>query len=54
MVEISKGVKVVNATGVKINYYSLNKTAKSIGYNPKNTSLDGIIQEIVKYIGLYG
>ena len=44
--EISKVVKVVNATGVKINYYSLNKTAKSIGYNPKNTSLEGIIQEI--------
>jgi len=44
--EIEDGINIVNATGIKSNYYSLNKAAKSIGYNPKNTSLEGIIQEI--------
>jgi len=43
---VEDGVNIVNATGIKSNYYSLNKAAKSIGYNPKNTSLEGLIQEI--------
>jgi nucleoside-diphosphate-sugar epimerase len=52
--EIDGSIGIVNATGAKLNYYSENKIADGIGYFPKNTSLDGIIQEIVKYIGLYG
>ena len=44
--EIEKSVDIINATGSKINYYSVNKTARNLGYRPKNTSLDGIIQEI--------
>jgi len=44
--EVNKSVNIINATGIKSNYYSLNKAAKSISYNPKNTSLEGIIQEI--------
>ena len=47
--EAGKDANIVNATGVKFNYYSTNTMEKSIRYNPKNTSLDGIIQEIVKY-----
>ena len=27
-------------------YYSTNSAAKNIGYNPKNTSMTGIFQEI--------
>ena len=49
--EVEEGINIVNATGIKLNYYSLNKVAKkSIGYNPKNTSLDGIIQELSEFI----
>jgi nucleoside-diphosphate-sugar epimerase len=44
--EVDKDIDIVNATGAKLNYYSVNKVAKSMGYSPKNTSLEGIIQEI--------
>ena len=44
--EIDKDVDIVNATGVKSKYYSLNKTVKSMNYSPKNTSLKSIIKEI--------
>ena len=44
--QIEKSIDAVNATGVKFNYYSTNTIAKSIRYNPKNTSLDGIIEEL--------
>jgi nucleoside-diphosphate-sugar epimerase len=44
--EVGKDIDIVNATGAKLNYYSVNKAAKSMGYNPKNTSLEGIIQEV--------
>ena len=44
--EIDKNVDVVNATGTKINYYSVNKVAEGIGYNANSTSLEGIIREI--------
>ncbi len=44
--EVENGIDIVDATGIKSNYYSLNKAAKSINYNPENTSLEGIIQEI--------
>ena len=43
---VDKSAKIVNATGAKINYYSTNSVAKNIGYNPKNTSMTGIFQEI--------
>ena len=49
--EVEDGINIVNATGIKLNYYSLNKAAKSINYNPKNSSLDGIIQEINLTLG---
>jgi hypothetical protein len=47
--EIDKSVNIVNATGVKFNYYSVNNMAKNIRYKPNNTSLDGVIQEINLY-----
>jgi len=49
--EVEDGINIINATGIKLNYYSLNKAAKSINYNPKNSSLDGIIQEINLTLG---
>jgi len=36
----------INATGVKTHYYSKNKHAKKMGYEPKYTSLDGITIEL--------
>ena len=45
---IDQSVDIIKTTGIKINYYSTNKIAKSIGYSPKNTSIDGIIKEINK------
>jgi nucleoside-diphosphate-sugar epimerase len=44
--EIDENLNVVNATGAKFNYYSENKIAKDIGYNPGSTSLESIIREI--------
>lgn len=44
--EIDKSANVVNATGAKLNYYSTNKN--TIGYQPKNTSLSGILDELSK------
>jgi nucleoside-diphosphate-sugar epimerase len=41
--ETSPGV--VNATGAKPNYYSLNRRAADLGYAPSVTSLEGIIEE---------
>ena len=45
---INASSNIVNSTGSKINYYSVNKKAKNIGYSPRNTSLDGIIHELNK------
>jgi len=44
--EVNKGVNIVNAARVKINYYSINNMAKSIGYKPKGNSLEGILSEL--------
>jgi nucleoside-diphosphate-sugar epimerase len=48
--KIDRSIGVINATGLKNNYYSISGMAKELGYEPKNTSLDGIIQEINLYI----
>ena len=48
--EIDKSVNIVNATGVKINYYSTNYKAKSVGYSPQNTSLEGVTTEVCLYL----
>lgn len=39
------GDAVVNATGAKPHYYSLNRQAAELGYQPAHTSLDGIAAE---------
>lgn len=36
----------VNASGIKMNYYSRNKKAKEYGYTPAKTSLENIINEV--------
>ncbi len=48
--EAGKDANIVNATGVKFNYYSTNNNAKNIGYKPKNTSLKGVVEEIGKIV----
>lgn len=40
----------VNATGNKINYYSKNKVAGTIGFLPSFSSLDSVIDEMAKFI----
>ena len=35
-----------NPTGIKSHYYSCNKFAQSLGYEPKYTSLEGITSEL--------
>jgi len=47
--EIDESVGIINATGVKLNYYSTNNIASKTEYNPKNTSLEGVLQEINLY-----
>lgn len=44
--ETIESAAIVNATGNKTHYYSLNTRAADFGYSPVLTSLDGIAQEI--------
>jgi nucleoside-diphosphate-sugar epimerase len=44
--KISKRVELIDAAKTKINYFSTNKLAKSMGYIPSKTSIDGLINEI--------
>lgn len=40
----------VNATGSKPHYYSLNTRAADFGYQPKFTSLEGVIEEVASVL----
>jgi len=42
---VTGGRNAVNATGIKSNYYSLNRRADGLGYKPQYTSLDGLVEE---------
>lgn len=44
--EITKSTNIVNSTGSKPHYYSLNKSASDFGYQPTHSSLDGVIKEL--------
>ena len=46
--EIAKGATSVYATGGKSHYYSLNTSAADFGYQPRLTSLEGVIIETKK------
>ncbi|CAN5647804.1 hypothetical protein BH09PSE5_BH09PSE5_51110 [soil metagenome] len=41
---------VVASTGTKANYYSRNRAAEALGYQPTRTSIDGISEEIAALI----
>jgi len=43
--KIDEDIGIVNATGTKLNYYSVNKIADGIGYFPQNTSITGVVKE---------
>lgn len=40
----------IQATGSKINYYSLNHVAEKLGYKPRYSSLEGVNVEVQKYL----
>ena len=44
--KIDQLIDVVNATGVKNNYYSTNKVYNAIKYTPERSSLEGIVKEM--------
>ncbi len=44
----------INATGFKSHYYSLNKQAAALGYEPNFTSLDGVLHEAALMLGAGG
>ncbi len=44
--EVGDGPAGVNATGVKMNYFSMNRRAEIFGYTPSNNSLNSIISEV--------
>lgn len=52
--EICDQISTVNATGIKQYYFSENKIAKKIGYEPKLTSLESICIEVPKLLELHG
>jgi hypothetical protein len=43
--EFNEDVPILNATGVKLNYYSLNHIAHDFGYRPTINSIDSIVNE---------
>ena len=43
--KIGSGILGENLTGMKDNYYSINKKAESIGYVPRHSAKDCIIDE---------
>lgn len=45
--KVKDDIKISAITGTKDNYYSINRKAKDIGYEPKFTSMDSIMQESV-------
>ncbi len=45
------GAGIVNATGAKPNYYSLNRQAAELGYQPAYSSIDGISAESAIILG---
>jgi nucleoside-diphosphate-sugar epimerase len=49
--EYAENAEGINATGLKPNYYSLNKRASLFGYQPSLTSLEGIIYEAKNIFG---
>jgi len=52
--KVDKNVDIVNATGTKMNYYSLNnKIVDNLKYTPQFTSLNGIIQEMDIFFRLF-
>ncbi|NDP39372.1 MAG: NAD(P)-dependent oxidoreductase [Rhodoferax sp.] len=44
--EVSNAPAGVNATGVKMNYFSNNRRAEVFGYVPSKTSLDSVLDEV--------
>lgn len=50
--EVSEANAGVNATGGKPHYYSLNKRAEDFGYQPRMTSLEGILLEAGVVLGM--
>jgi hypothetical protein len=51
--EISDLASTINATGKKRYYFSQNKIAKKIGYEPKLTSLESICIEAQKLLDFH-
>ena len=49
--KIEKGIFGENATGIKDNYYSINKKAQNIGYKPIYTSMDCIVEQSKAILG---
>lgn len=51
--EVTSASAVVNATGTKTHYYSENRLASEFGYQPSFTSLEGILMESAKLLGVH-
>ena len=43
--KLSDSLISVNSTGVKANYFSLNKCAENFGYSPAKSSLESILEQ---------
>ena len=48
--ETTKATTIINATGSKSHYYSINTIASDFGYMPTMTSLEGIVVEVEKIL----
>lgn len=46
--EFVESVGIVNVTGLKVNYYSMQRDAEQFGYVPQHSSVSGIFEQIEK------
>jgi len=45
--ELVESAEKVNATGLKLRYYSENRLAEELGYEPQRTSIEGVMTEML-------
>lgn len=50
--QVNQLVDIIDATGVKKNYYSKNKAAEGMGYRPSKSSLEAVMSECILLFNL--
>ena len=51
--KIDQAANIINATGAKVNYYSVDRSLRDMGYIPEHSSMGGVSAEINKHLNLF-